>query len=176
MNAKEFSKTWAAPLVKYTLASPAASGLSEAVRDALGQYGLPTSAEPWLQFTEILRTDERTAAALDELHFYPIGYLPGGDLICMDKATDRVMICDHEEPDYTWILNSSLEALYESVTLYADFIREVNLKNPRFASDFKIPDGMLAKLEADLKACDPAAFGQKGFWFTEIQALDDSAV
>ena len=177
MNAQEFARQWKeTPLVRFSLTSLTAQGLSEAVREALGQYGLPASAEPWLQFMEIRRTDERTAAALDELQFYPIGYLPNGDLICIDKNTDRIMICDHEEPDYTWPLNSSLEALYESVTLYADFIGEVNRKNPRFASDFKIPDGMLARLEADLKACDPAAFGQKGFWFTEIQALDDNAV
>lgn len=176
MNSQEFSRAWqGAPLVKFTLSTPLAQGLSDASREALSAVGLPQTAEPWLHFMEFVLTDERTAAALEKLNFYPIGYLANGDFICIDKATDKIMISDHEDLFYTWILNSSLHALYESMALFAEFIKQVNLKNPNFASDFKIPDGMLAALEEQLKACDGAAFDEKGFWYTEIEALDDSA-
>jgi hypothetical protein len=176
MNAQEFSNTWGKPLVKFALTSPAAQGISDASREALTRYGLPASAEPWLQFMEILRTDAHTASELDRLHCFPIGWLPNGDIICLEKSTDRLIICDHEDISYTWPLNSSLEALYESVTLYGAFIAEVNQRNPRYASDFKIPEGMLAALAEKLQACDPDAFAQKGFWLTEIRALDDSVI
>lgn len=176
MNAQEFSQRWTgSSLIQFALSTPSAQGLSDTSRETLSAFGLPQNAEPWLHFIEFILTDEHTAAALEKLHFYPIGYLANGDIICIDKNTDRVMICDHEEPDYIWILNSSLGALYESILLYADFIAEVNRRNPNFSSDFKIPDGMLAALEDKLKACDSAAFAEKGFWYTEIEALDDSA-
>lgn len=138
------------------------------------EYGLPTTAEPWLRFMEFQRTDAKTEASLEQLGYYPIGILPNGDIICVDKSSDRIMICDHEDLSYTWILNSSLESLYESLMIFDTFIAEVNRKNPRFASDFKIPDGMLQDFEARLTNCDEQAIALKGFWFTEIQALDDS--
>lgn len=176
MNPQEFSQAWqGAPLVKFALSTPSAQELSEDARKALSSVGLPQTAEPWLHFMEFVLTDERTAAALEELHFYPIGSLANGDFICIDRATDKIIISDHEDLFYTWTLNSSLHALYESILLFAEFIRQVNVENPNFASDFKIPDGMLAELEQKLKTCDPSAFDEKGFWYTEIEALDDSA-
>lgn len=175
MNAQEFTQKWqGAPPVRFALSTPSAEGLSTASRETLSAFGLPQTAEPWLNFMEFVLTDERTAAALEKLHFYPIGYLANRDIICIDKDADTIMICDHEDLSYTWILNSSLNALYESMLLFADFLAEVNRRNPNFASDFKIPDGLLAQLEQQLQACDSAAFDAKGFWYTEIEALDDS--
>jgi hypothetical protein len=117
--------------------------------------------------------DENTAAVLNELNFYPIGYLTNGDIICIDIATDKIMICDHEDMTYTWMLNSSLSSLYESMALFCEFIEKVNQKNPNFAHNYKIPDGMLDELTADLKQCDMEAYENKGFWYTEIQALSE---
>ncbi len=175
MNAQDFSRQWRkSPLGRFALSTPAAGGLSESSAAALREYGLPVTAEPWLRFMEFLRTDDKTAAALKQLGYYPIGILPNGDIICIDKSSDRVMICDHEDLSYTWILNSSLESLYECLMLFDTFIAEVNRKNPRFASDFKIPDGLLKDFEARLTSCDAQAMALKGFWFTEIQALDDN--
>ena len=175
MKAQDFSRQWQkSPLVRFSLSTPAARGLRQSVASALHEYGLPATAEPWLKFMEFLRTDDKTAAALEQLGYYPIGVLPNGDIISIDKSSDRVMICDHEDLSYTWILNSSLESLYECLMIFDAFIAEVNRKNPRFASDFKIPDGMLQDFEARLTNCDGQAIALKGFWFTEIQALDDS--
>lgn len=175
MKAQDFSRQWRkSPLVRFALSTPAARGLSESSAVALRECGLPASAEPWLRFMEFIRTDDKTAGALEKLGYYPIGILPNGDIICIDKSSDRVMICDHEDLSYTWILNSSLESLYECLMIFDAFIAEVNRKNPRFASDFKIPDGMLQDFEARLTNCDEQAIALKGFWFTEIQALDDS--
>ena len=175
MKAQEFSRQWKkSSLVRFALTSSAAKGLSEKTAAALHEYGLPSAAEPWLRFMEFLRTDDKTAAALKQLDYFPIGLLPNGDIICIDKSSDRIMICDHEDLSYTWILNTSLESLYESLMIFDAFIAEVNRRNPRFASDFKIPDGMLKDFEARLTRCDAQAIALKGFWFTEIQALDDS--
>lgn len=175
MKAQEFSGRWKqSPLIRFSLANEAAKGLSDATAAALREFGLPKNAEPWLSFMEFLKTDDATAAVLEKHRFYPIGYLANGDLICVDKASDRVMICDHEDPNEAWMLNSSLDALYECIVIFDRFIAEVNRRNPRYASDFKIPDGMLGELEAQLIACDAQAIAEKGFWFCEIQALDDS--
>lgn len=175
MNAQEFSQIWhGAPMIKFALSTASAQGLSAPSSEWISQFGLPKTAEPWLNFMEFVLTDEAFSSQLERLNFYPIGYLANGDIICIDKTSDRIMICDHEDMTYTWILNSSLCAMCESMTIFSKFIDKVNEKNPNFSSDFKIPDGMLAELENDLKTCDSAAYDERGFWFTEIQALDDS--
>ncbi|MBQ1555201.1 MAG: SUKH-4 family immunity protein [Clostridia bacterium] len=166
MNAQDFRDKWQKPLVRYTLASSAAQGLSDDVREMLTRTGLPASAEPWLFFGE---TDQVSHAA-----YYPIGQLPNGSVICVETATDRIVIDDGVEGDAPWLLNSSLEALYESIVLYDAFIREVLRRNPRYSVDYKIPEGMLKKLTDDLTACDPDAFVGEGFWFNAVRALDDS--
>lgn len=174
MNAKEFTELWKdTPMIKFNLETPMTDGLSEAVYSELKEFGLPKTAEPWLSFMEFLLVDEKTAVVLNELNFYPIGYLANGDIICVDKMTNQIMICDHEELTYTWMLNSSLAALYESITVFREFIVRVNQKNPGFARNYKIPDGMLDELAAKLKKCDSESYNNKGFWFTEIQALSE---
>ena len=176
MNASEFSRIWhGAPMVKFALSTASAQGLSADSRESIGRFGLPKTAEPWLNFMEFVLMEENTAAQMEKLNFYPIGYLANGDIICIDKSSDRIMICDHEDMTYVWVLNSSLNTLYESIKIFEEFTEQVNTRNPNFSSDFKIPDGMLADLESRLRACDRAAYDEKGFWFTEIQALDDSA-
>lgn len=166
MNAQDFRNRWQEPLVQYTLASPAAQGLSDDVREMLTRIGLPASAEPWLFFGE---TDQTSDPA-----YYPIGQLPNGSVICVETATDRIVIDDGTEGEAPWLLNSSLEALYESIILYDAFIREVSRRNPRYSVDYKIPEGMLKKLTDDLTDCDPDGFAGEGFWFNAVRALDDS--
>ena len=67
-----------------------------------------------------------------------MGQLANGSLICFDKQTDQIVIIERDAPDDLWILNSSLEALYESLVIFDDFISEVNIRNPRYAIDYKI--------------------------------------
>lgn len=174
MNAKEFTELCKdVPMIKFNLKTPMTDGLSKAVAYELKEFGLPETAEPWMSFMEFLLVDEKTAEALNKLNFYPIGYLANGDIICVDKATDKIMICDHEDLTCIWMLNSSLAALYESIAAFRDFIVRVNQKNTDFARNYKIPDGMLDELAAELKNCDSESYRNEGFWFTEIQALSE---
>lgn len=176
MKAEKFAALWQdekSPLIKFNLNTQMSDGLNEAIAAELKGFGLPKSAEPWLNFMEFLMVDEATTAALNGLNYFPIGYLANGDIICVDKADGDIMICDHEDLTYTWMLNSSLGALYESIALFRDFMTEVNNKNPDFTKNFKIPDGMLEKFAKQLKKIDTVSYENKGFWYTEIQALSE---
>lgn len=172
MNAQDFQKVWqGAPLV--TFASPA-EGLPTAARLALRETGLPSAAEPWLTFMDIRRTDDATAAMLAGNQAYPIGLLPSGAVICM-PPDGRVLILERDAPDDEWLLNSSLEALYESLFLYADFLTALHERCPHYASDLKIPDDLLESLNETLRSCDSAAFDARGFWYNAVQALRDDS-
>ena len=174
MEAQVFAQKWKkTPLRRFSLSAPLAAYLNAATADALRTFGLPETAEPWLAFMEFSGTDAPTAAALKELNVFPIGYLPNGDIIVIEKETDRVVILDHENLTDAWLLNTSLEALYESLWLFDRFIAEVNRRNPGYASDFRIPEGMLDDFQADLTACDAEAITSGGFWYNELRALDD---
>lgn len=176
MDAKKFTELWQSensPLIKFQLKTDMAAGLSELTASILKNHGLPKTAEPWLNFMEFLIVDESVSDVLNGLNYYPIGYLANGDIICIDKADEKLMICDHEDMTYTWMLNSSLGALYDSLVLFRDFITEVNEKNPDYSRNFKIPDGMLDTLARDFKEADKESYENEGFWYTEIQALGD---
>ena len=119
--------------------------------------------------------DQHTAAAFEEKELFPVGCLANGSFICIEKPTDRLVIFDGSDPDELWALNSSLASLYESIVLYDQFITEVNRRNPKFASDFRIPHGMLDELRQRLTDCDSESMAAHGFWYCELSALDDSA-
>lgn len=176
MRAEKFAALWQgekSPLIKFNLNTQMSEGLSESIAAELRKFGLPKTAEPWLNFMEFLMVDEKTATVLNKLNYFPIGYLANGDIICIDKDGGHIMICDHEDLTYTWMLNSSLGALYESIAMFRDFMTDVNNKNPNFTKNFKIPDGMLEKFAEQLKQIDAVSYEDKGFWYTEIQALSD---
>ncbi len=176
MNPADFAARWnQSPVIKYKLSSPLCQGLSETSETFLREFGLPQNAEPWLSFMEIVMTDPVTTSALAERGLFPVGCLANGSLICLDKSSDRLMIFDRNDPDEFWMLNSSLEALLESLLIYDEFINEVNRRNPAYSSDFKIPDGMLGELRNRLTACDAETMRHQGFWYCELNALDDSA-
>ncbi len=169
MTPTEFAEKWnGSPIVQYRLTSPAAEGLPPAATSALREVGLPEHAEPWLTFREY--------DAADAQAYYPVGHLANGSLICVEKVTGRLLIIDRDDPDEIWQLNSSLEALYESLVIYNVFIDEVNKRNPRFAADYRIPEGMLGELKRKLTACDPEAMEAKGYWYCEIKVLDDGTL
>lgn len=176
MEAKKFVELWQnenSPIIKFRLETAIAAGLSECTASQLKVFGLPQTAEPWLNFMEFLIVDESLAEVLNSLNYFPIGYLANGDIICIDKASEKLMICDHEDMTYTWMLNSSLGALYDSIVLFRDFTAKVNEKNPDYSRNFKIPDGMLEELARDFKKADKESYENEGFWYTEIQALGD---
>lgn len=175
MTPSEFSGQWkGAPLSRFRLSSPLADGISAATAVALKETGLPQTAEPWLSFMEYIKLDGLTSSQLEKRGLFPIGCLANGSFICIEKKSDRSVIFDPHDPDEDWVLNSSLEALYESIFLYDAFIKDVNRRNPVFSSDFRIPDGMLSELTEKLTACDPDAIHRQGFWHCELKALDDS--
>ena len=60
--------------------------------------------------------------------------------------------------------------------IYNVFIDEVNKRNPRFAADYRIPEGMLGELKRKLTVCDPEAMEAKGYWYCEIKVLDDGTL
>jgi hypothetical protein len=173
MTPEEFRAVWKrSPLVQYSLSEKAREGMSRRTVDALTRCGLPQTAEPWLRFTEI---DPPDAPLADE-DLFPIGFLANGSVICVRKSSDEILIADSGDPEEPWPLNSSVEALYGSLVIFDTFIREVNRRNPRFGSDYRIPDGMLGELEDSLAECDPDAMNAGGFWLCELKALDDSTL
>lgn len=177
MTPEAFKDEWKhSPLVRYPANARFSEGLSEASAAALRDYGLPREAEPWLHFMEFAAVEDAAASLFEERRLFPVGCLANGSFICIEKPTDRLVVMEADDPDDLWILNSSLGALYESMVLYHAFIEEVNRRNPRFASDFRIPHGMLEALREKLTSCDPAAMSGNGFWHYELKALDDSAV
>lgn len=177
MNPADFASRWnQSPVIKYKLSSPLCKGLSEASEAFLRESGLPQNAEPWLSFMEIVMTDPDTSSVLEERGLFPVGCLTNGSLICLDKTSDKLIIFDKNDPDELWMLNSSLHALFESLLIYDEFINEVNFRNPDYSSNFKIPDGMLGELRKKLTACDAEAMSNHGFWYCELNALDDSTL
>ncbi len=177
MTPAEFTQKWKrSPIVKFTLSSPLSSGLSECSVSTLKNFGLPQSAEPWLSFMEFVMTDSFPAADLNERDLFPIGSLANGSFICIEKSSDRVVIFDRDDPEELWVLNRSLQSLYDSIDIFDTFIAEVNRRNPAFSWDFRIPDGMLDELRQKLTGCDPESMEAKGYWYCELGVLDDSAV
>ena len=177
MTPAEFTRKWKhSPVIRFRLTSPLSSGLSRESAAALKDFGLPQSAEPWLSFGEFVKTDAQSEAALIEKELFPVGVLANGSLICIEKRTDRLVIFDRDDPDDLWILNSSLQAFYESAAVFDGFITEVNRRNPKYSSDFRIPEGMLSELGEKLADCDPEAMAAKGYWYCELNVLDDSVI
>ena len=179
MTPADFAKKWErSEINRFKLSSPLAEGLSIASQSALKEYGLPSEAEPWLSFREFDQDDveEFFPAGDATADYFPVGQLANGSLICIDKQTDQIVIIERDAPDDLWILNSSLEALYESLVIFDGFISEVNIRNPRYAIDYKIPEGMLTELKDRLTACDPEAMAAKGYWHCELGVLDDSSL
>lgn len=174
MTPQEFAAEWKrSPMVRFSGEELAARGLPDSAVRLLSECGLPRNAEPWLSFVDFSKTDTGDSLLPELSGRLPIGYLAGGSMICLSASDGRVVIVDRDDPDEVWTLNSSLEALYESIALYDEFISEVNRRNPSFASDYRLPEGMLAGLERDLTECDPEAMENQGFWYCEVRALDD---
>ena len=177
MTPEDFAGRWKhSPMIKFSHRPDFRRGLSDASSAALSDHGLPQTADPWLSFMEFVKVDTATASLLEEKMLYPVGCLANGSFICIDKRSDSLIIFDRNDPDDLWTLNSSLEALYESIVIYDEFITEVNRRNPNYSSDFKIPDGMLSELKHRLTICDPEAMNSHGFWYCELSALDDGSL
>lgn len=175
MIPSDFCRRWKhSPMIKFRLSSPSAAGLSPATAAALREYGLPGTAEPWLSFMEFAAMDRQVSSAFEMRGLFPVGSLASGSFICIEKKSDRLVIFNPIDPDENWLLNSSLDALFECIFQYDAFIREVNRRNPNYSSDFRIPEGMLSELANKLTACDPDAISSQGFWHCELKALDDS--
>ena len=173
MTSERFSALWnKSPMIKYSVPEHLLNGMNENTVRSLTIYGLPQSAEPWLHFFEIDNPD----AFLIGNGLFPVGSLANGSVICVEIALGRMLIIDHDDPEHPWLLNSSIDALYDSIMIYDQFISDVNRRNPNFSSDYRIPHGMLGELEDRLTECDPEAMEAEGFWYCELKALDDSTL
>ena len=174
----EFPERWkkvsGATILKYSLSSPLADGLSPSTAAALKEYGLPNVAGSWLEFGEYDYI-EPIVSELEERNLYPIGRVGFFGLICVDKITDKIVKFDINDQDEPEIFNSSLNALYESLLIFESFVAEVNSRNPDYRRNYKIPEGMLRELAEKLTDCDPEAMREKGYWHCQICSLDDSA-
>ena len=179
MNSSEFTDVWKkisnVTMKHFNLRSPFAEGLSEASTEALTEYGLPAVAGTWLEFGEVDGVAGSIASAFDERNFFPIGKLGLDGFICIDKKNDSIAVFSQSEPDEPWLMNSSLNQLYESIVIFESFIKEVNMRNPHYHRDYRIPEGMLQELQNRLTSCDPVAMHSKSYWYCQISSLDDSA-
>ena len=177
MTPAEFTEYWnksdKPSLNKFRLTSPLASGLSSACVSALKEYGLPDAAG-WLEFGETNDFSKSVTDALDARNLFPIGRVGASGFICIDKSSGAVVIYDQDDPDELWLMNSSLEQLYESIMICDVFNSGINAQNPDYHRNYKIPDRMLNGLKNKLTECDPVAMAGKSYWCCEVSALDDS--
>ncbi len=132
---------------------------------------------PYLNFEKI---DMNDLEFLEEDYFY-LGYTGNGDWICINTKSGEVIIIDHESyedeeyedeecEDYDYegftLLNSSLEALYECLLNYEEFIQK-RLKQGTGQYYAEVKNLKNVFMNIDKKAMQR----EDGFWYDELNSL-----
>ena len=149
-------------IVKYNYLSLKKLGVSERDANLLSKCGLPKSAAPFLNF-EIDKEQEKENA------YYNIGFTGSGDFICLEKAKGKVVFLDHEvEEESAILINSSLQALIESLICYKRFIEKINEKDMWTYIQNRYSLRQVRELEEDLRKIDAEALEGNTFFAGEL--------
>lgn len=98
------------------------AGLNRATVMFLAEAGLPRDAAPFLSFRNT-REYSRIPAT-----YFEIGVTNYGDPICIDTKSGAVVYLNHENEDRPVMMNSSLEALAESLCIYREHLSSGNVR------------------------------------------------
>ncbi len=197
MKIDEFISKWKKTepdsiFVKYNPQILLQRGVSEELKNQLSEYGLPESAAPYLNFKNI---EDMSFLFRD---YYYLGFTGNGDWICLSSKSGKILIVDHEiygeeedddnyesdvehstedtedvcdDEDFEgiYLLNTSLEKLCNYLLVYRSFVEETlsdNVKN-----DCKEYGKLMLQLKKTLTQIDEKAMGDDGFWAMEISSL-----
>ena len=198
MKIDEFISKWkkAEPdsiFVKYNPQILLQRGVSEDLKHQLSEYGLPESAAPYLNFENI---EDMSFLFCD---YYYLGFTENGDWICLSSKNGKVLIIDHEiygdeeeeDEDYEsdvensaedaedvcddedfegiYLLNTSLEKLYDCLLAYRSYVEETLFDNVK--NDCKEYEKLMLQLKKTLTQIDEKAMEDDGFWAMEISSL-----
>ena len=196
MKMDEFISKWkkAEPdsiFVKYNPQILLQRGVSEELKNQLSEYGLPESAAPYLNFKNI---EDMSFLFRD---YYYLGFTGNGDWICLSSKNGKILIVDHEiygeeeddnyesdvenstedtedvcdDEDFEgiYLLNTSLEKLCEYLLVYRSFVEET--LSDHVKNDCKEYGKLMLQLKKTLTQIDEKAMEDDGFWAMEISSL-----
>lgn len=189
MKAKEFAEKWSGDkLITFDYDIMRGLNLNEKDCEILSKYGLPEGASPYLNFEKI---DMNSLEFVEEDYFY-LGYTGNGDWICINTKSGELIIIEHDDyedddyedgdyedeqyedeeecEDYDYegftFLNSSLEALYECLLSYEEFIQK-RLKQGTDQYYAEVNNLKNVFMNIDKKAMHR----EDGFWYGELNSL-----
>lgn len=192
MDGKMFKEAWNENnLIHYNQEVLSRYNVPENICGNLVRYGLPDSAAPYLNFECAPQME-----GLENDYFY-LGYTGNGDLICLNRSTENIVILEHEiynidedeDEDYEYdeedegydedegedyeyegciLLNSSIDKLYDFLVIYKIFMEETD-KNGKLLNE------EIENLKKKFEETDEKAMRVKdSFWNQEIQTLERS--
>lgn len=190
MSPQEFKKNWnspAEPLRQISEHRLAAFNLLADTIMFLSSAGLPAYAAPYLSFSEdsddevyginnlvdIYELDESDGDRMDPGKYVVIGSCRDGDLIAIKTTEgDKVFQLDHEDDFTPGYFNVSIEALADFLIIYRDFEQSVIAAygEEKYRSGY-FTDEQIEELRTRMKAVDPDAVTEEGFWKDELEII-----
>lgn len=148
----------------------------------LRRVGLPEDAAPFLNFVK--NSDIRYQGMMKLTDYYDflepaygkyvvIGSDSSGDEMVID-TTDacKIKLLDHENNFAERLMNTSIEQLHRSLTIYGDFVDEVIRENGEEAFiEGNFNDAQWRVLKQRLTENDPHAMHPDCFWYQELELL-----
>lgn len=151
-------------------------------RAFLQKVGLPKDAAPFLSFVE--NNDIRYEGMMKLTDYFDflgpayakyvvIGSDSSGDEMVIDTVDDcKIKLLDHENRFSERLVNTSIEKLHGSLTIYGDFVDQVIRENGEEAFINAIfDDAPWNELKQRLTDNDPGAMRADCFWYQELDLL-----
>lgn len=126
---KDYTKYWrdkGNAVIKFDYEDVKAATSSTKYAKYLSEYGLPEDAAPYLNFDNSAYKDEEFMLADDfddPDGYFVIGFTATGNGICIEAESDKVVWVDSDNGE-VYLMNSSLEQLYECMLVYAEFVEK----------------------------------------------------
>ncbi|AMM51819.1 hypothetical protein TH61_12400 [Rufibacter sp. DG15C] len=181
MNYKELLKYWTGKeLSKFDGDLLSKKGANDDTTQFLSIVGLPKSAAPFLTFghNEATLNLESIALVYETEEFAHqflliIGSEGAGDPFCIDLMNGcQVVVLNHEQEFESTFVNTSVNELFQFLSAYKEFGKEVISLNGEDAFlDSNFTDEQFEKLNYRLKSIDEKAVSEGNFWFYELENL-----
>jgi hypothetical protein len=184
MNYKKLIKDWKPEeCYRFDTNLLSSKGLNENTVDFLSIIGLPISAAPFLDFAHIKEYRELQSIYMnyntgefEHKQLLSVGADGAGDPICIDLKNDcRIVALNHEEGFKPSFMNSSVMELFQFLTIYKAFVKEVILTNGEDAFlDSNFTDEQYEDLKNTMEELDRKALVRDAFWTQELELLLDN--
>ncbi|MBC5773144.1 SUKH-4 family immunity protein [Pontibacter sp. KCTC 32443] len=177
---KELIKDWESEkLFRFDMHDLSDKGLNEETIAFMSIVGLPTSAAPFLSFAgdseKVLSSIFDTFETGEDRHkyFLSIGSDGAGDPVCIDLRNEcHVIILNHEEDFEPTFMNSSVNELFQFLTLYKKFVEKIIRVNGEDAFlDADFTDSQYEELKKAMEEVDNKALRTNTFWAQELAQL-----